>query len=648
MKSGMHEALAALAESPPGGEARDALADLLHALRDAERERAGDGIDALRHFLDGYPVYRQALRKLLLALPGDDTAAQVYAGTGILGNTGFLTELGRRLVGKVLPSPRDDSLRGIFAGLFVDDEDGKWLRAVPIERWLALRATLHQDGPVDCRAFWQALVGALDLLSVRVAAIGVEPAFLRHYHVPRAHDNPFLAQNAEVQRWLDAIRQERPADGRQLDVLLAQCTKVADQVRRAARRDGVSFHLTFVLRRLAQLIMRMRTLIGLLEARGDDTESAARARIDFAVQLVCSGIEDQGVRDHLRGGTELVALQVTEHASRTGEHYVTVDRREYRDMLRAGLGAGGIIGVMALFKTLLAGLQMPPLIAALAFSCNYAIGFVIIYLLHYSIATKQPAMTAQTIAAQLASGRRADIDAVALLISRVSRTQFVAVLGNVLLAMPVALAVTSLVVWLGADAPADKADVLVEQLHPLNSPALFHAAIAGVWLFFAGIVSGYVDNLAVYERLADRVRESRSLRRLGTERHERFADWLQDNIGGMAGNVFFGFALGLTGFVGVILGLPLDIRHVTFAAANLSVAWVGSGAALPVGVLLVSMAGVVLIAVMNLSVSFLLALWLALRARGEGLASLRQLGDALWCRFRMAPLAFLVPPRVEK
>src|SRR5690606_18594300 len=141
--------------------------------------------------------------------------------------------------------------------------------------------------------------------------------------------------------------------------------------------------------------------------------------------------------------------------------------------------------------TLLAGMHLPPLIEALAYSLNYATGFVIIYLLHFTIATKQPAMTAQTIAAQLASGRPADVDAVALLISRVARTQFIAVLGNVLLAMPVALAVTMLVVWLGADAPAHKSAQLVADLHPLDSPAIFHAAIAGVWLFCAGIVSGY-------------------------------------------------------------------------------------------------------------------------------------------------------------
>lgn len=652
-ESGMHEALAAIAALRAGDDARDALEALLETLGRGERQRAGDGVAALCHFLDHYPEFRRALRAQLSRLLADDSAAGVYAGVGILANTGFLTELGRRLIGKILPPPRDDSLRGQFNALFDRTADRDWLAAVPEASWQALVAALRfgddEDGDraVDSQARWQPLLEAVDLLSVRVAAIGVEPELRRHYRVPRAHNNPFLAQNAEVQRCLDAVRSRTPVDLAQLDVLLSQCAEVAAQVRRSANRDGASFRLTFVLRRLAQMLARMRILIDLLVARGQATSPATLARIAFAVELVLAGIDDHGVRDHLRDGSELVALQVTEHAGRTGEHYVAIDRAEYLAMFRAALGAGGIIGVMAVVKTLLGGLHLPPLIEALAFSLNYAAGFVLIYLLHFTIATKQPAMTAQTIVAQLASGKRGDVDAVALLVSRVARTQFVAVLGNVLLAMPVALLVAWLAVSAGALSPVAKAPVLIADLRPLASFALFHAAIAGVWLFCSGLVSGYVDNLAAYERLADRVRAMRLLRRLGAERQERFAVWLQENIGGIAGNVFFGFALGLTGFVGIILGLPLDIRHVTFAAANVAIGWVGSGMALPLGVIAVVMLGVGLIALVNLTVSFALALWVALRARGEDFGSLKMLGGALWRRFRRAPLAFILPPRRE-
>lgn len=649
--TGLHEALERLA----AGDEAAAAAELLLAIRVAERAEPGAGVAALRHFLANYPHYRRALRAWLRRLLGDHTAAALYAETGILANTGFGTELMRRLTGKLLPPPRDETLRGVFVTVFDSRDDSDWLAAVPGESWLALwRDFLEADAEVDnaadgnWSAAWQALADALDMLSVRVAALGIEPELLRHYRVPLAHDNPFLAQNAETQRWLEGLRTGTAViDTAQLEVLLDQCAAIGEQVRRSARHSGASFALTFALRRLTQMLTRMRTLMSLLAARGAGNGAAdgVAARITFAIELVRAEADGHGIREHLRAGTDLIALQVTENASRTGEHYITRSRREYLAMFRAALGAGGIIGAMALGKTLLAGLHLPLLIEALAFSLNYAFGFVLIYVLHFTIATKQPAMTAQTIAAHMSASRPDDHDAVAQLIAQVARTQFVAVLGNVLLAMPVACAVTWLVVSAGAHAPAAKAPELVAELHPWASPALFHAAIAGVWLFCAGLVSGYVDNLAAYERIGDRVRGVRWLARLGGARRERFADWLQDHLGGVAGNVFFGFALGMTGFVGVILGLPLDIRHVTFSAANLAIAWVGSDFALAAAVLGISLLGVVLIAVTNVAVSFALALWVAFRARGENFSDMPALLAALWRQFRRAPWSFLLPPK---
>ncbi|MFZ5756279.1 MAG: hypothetical protein ACOY3X_05215, partial [Pseudomonadota bacterium] len=474
----MHEALERIA----AGEHATGVADMLAALRGLERAAPGAGVDALAHFLGHYPGYRAALRALLRDLLGDDTAAAVHAGTGILANTGFVTEFGRRLAGKFLPPPRDNTLNGLFSAWFDAGDDVDWLPAVPAASWQGLLAAMHldEDGTDAWQPARQALADALDMLSVRVAAIGVEPELQRHYRVPRAHNNPFLAQNAEMQRWLDGLREGAVPDTRQLEVLLSQCADTGERIRRAARRSGASFALTFALRRLGQMLARMQVLMALLDSRGG--ADAGAARIAYAVELVLAEAGAHGVREHLRDGANMVALQVTENAGRTGEHYITRTQREYLDMFRSALGAGGIIGVMAMIKTLTAALHLPPLVEALAYSLNYAAGFVLIYILHFTIATKQPAMTAQTIAAQISSGRRADVDAVALLVSRVSRTQFIAVLGNVLLAMPVALAVAWLAVAGGATAPSAKAPALLADLHPFASPALFHAAIAGVWL----------------------------------------------------------------------------------------------------------------------------------------------------------------------
>ena len=82
------------------------------------------------------------------------------------------------------------------------------------------------------------------------------------------------------------------------------------------------------------------------------------------------------------------------------------------------------------------------------------------------------------------------------------------------------------------------------------------------------------------------------------------------------GNFFFGILLGTMGTLGYLLGLPLDIRHVTFSAANFATALVALDYNDQRGDWWrLSVAGFLAIGTVNLLVSFGLALWVALRAR---------------------------------
>jgi site-specific recombinase len=141
------------------------------------------------------------------------------------------------------------------------------------------------------------------------------------------------------------------------------------------------------------------------------------------------------VRGLLRDNIDLLARNVTENASRTGEHYIAERRSELRSMFGSAAGAGLIVGFMALFKILLSYLHARAAVEALLFSMNYSLGFMLVHVLHFTIATKQPAMTAARIAAALHEGtqggsRAIDVDSMAALVNKVFRTQIVAVLGN--------------------------------------------------------------------------------------------------------------------------------------------------------------------------------------------------------------------------
>lgn len=116
---------------------------------------------------------------------------------------------------------------------------------------------------------------------------------------------------------------------------------------------------------------------------------------------------------------------------------------------------------------------------------------------------------------------------------------------------------------------ADKATSMLHDAQPVASPALLHAAIADVYLFLSGIVSGYHHDFTVYGHVPARVARLPWLVRLaGSARAAPLAACLEHNLGGLAGNFYFGFMLGMAGSIGLITDLPLDMRHVTFSAAN--------------------------------------------------------------------------------
>jgi site-specific recombinase len=259
-------------------------------------------------------------------------------------------------------------------------------------------------------------------------------------------------------------------------------------------------------------------------------------------------------------------------------------------------------------------------------------------------------MTAQTLAGLLGDikpTRSADLEKLVDVAAAVSRSQLAAIAGNVMVALPVAIAVGfGLSYWAGEPAiTVDKGARLIADLDPL-SWALPHAAIAGFFLFLSGLISGYFDNRAAYADLGPRIARLRWLQALaGRERAGRFGNYIQERLGGIMGNFLFGCMLGSTGVIGTILGLPLDIRHIAFASAHLGYALVGFQFELPLKAIAWAAFGIAAIGFTNLAVSFALALRTAMRARGIHFEHWGPLLRVLWNRVNHQPRSFLLPPR---
>ncbi|MFC5767944.1 hypothetical protein [Thauera sinica] len=91
-------------------------------------------------------------------------------------------------------------------------------------------------------------------------------------------------------------------------------------------------------------------------------------------------------------------------------------------------------------------------------------------------------------------------------------------------------------------------------------------------------------------------------------------------------------------------GLPLDIRHIAFSSAYVGYSVAALDFTLPWQTVTFALAGVLLIGLVNLTVSFSLTLTVATRARCISFAQGRTLGHLLPRRFLKRPQDFLLPP----
>ena len=126
---------------------------------------------------------------------------------------------------------------------------------------------------------------------------------------------------------------------------------------------------------------------------------------------------------------------------------------------------------------------------------------------------------------------------------------------------------------------------------------------------------------------------------------QRIAAYIGDNLGALAGNLLFGFLLGGTTLFGVLLGLPIDIRHVAFSSAFVGIAMAGLDFAPDLRLLVWAVLGVAGIGFLNLAVSFALALNVALRSRQVSDSQWRTLVRTVLRNLRRQPRDFFLPPK---
>ena len=578
----------------------------------------------------------------------------LLADFGFAPRTAMVTELTERLRLKLLPgTPETIDAAELFSIALPHEFDARWLTALPEPLLQRLTALLVPEEAQQGIGFWRhALLGAITYCAGQILANGFSPELRLRMSEEAREEQPFHALIHDVEsfriEFVHGVRTpERLEQAEQrLRERLDACRAAIGTVYQHFAAEGISVGLVFRVRQVRTRIVRVRQLLACLTSAHPEQE-AARLLAGF----VSVGRDRRSLRNLWATNSSLLAAKVTERSAETGEHYISHNRSEYLQMVRRAAGGGLLMSVTTLLKFGLAALAFSAFWGGFWAGVNYSISFVLIQLLHWTVATKQPAMTAPAMAAKLKDMQSSEdathtLEAFVDEVANLVRTQVAAILGNVLVVFPAAL-ILSLLWWqmFGAT-PLDAAHAqsTLDSLHVLGPSALF-AAYTGVLLFASSLIAGWVENWFVLRRLDSAIRYNpRFTRWLGKGRAKRWGDFWRANISGFAANISLGMMLGLTPAIAAFFGLGLEVRHVTLSSGQLGVA----SATFGLGVLALpafwwALALLPLNGALNVIVSFYLAFRMALRAHNINGVERSCIYAAIRQRLRSKPSSFFLP-----
>lgn len=634
-----------------------ALVNIIRASKNQMKAGQNEDFDDLIFWVTTYPEIGKGLKLYIERLCGKKEIVNIITEANMVSGTAFFTELWDRIILKFLPEHTDEnSAESVISDIFYKENDGKWIAQLPNEKCTKLVETLGINGLHEKdNQHWliQDLLFAIKVLSHRIAGHALDAGIIKLVPEYAHHNNPFIALQTEINAFIADIdldnreRSEEDINYKQTQILLSQCRDYVQQAYHNIPVYGISFKVHQKLMMVEKMLERLENALDLIVIKNDRSSQAAL--VDLIKSLVNFTSGKSQITDYVNKSTQIYAREITRNIAIKGEQYITTSVTDYWKMFRAALGGGAIVAIACMVKLKMGSIDTSLLMKAFYYSMNYSVAFTAIYLLHLTLATKQPAMTAATLAKNLDHDKQSNdgYEQLSALVSRVWRTQFIAFAGNVFMAFPIALAIIASWFWVfGENAAALKADNLIGDLNIFTSPAIFHSAIAGVFLFISGLIAGNISNRNKVKHIRVRIIEHPVLKQITSLNiRTKIASFIDYYWAGIVSNFWFGVFMGSVGTVGIIIGLNLDIRHITFAAGNFALGLYGYDFQMSGYDIFHSILGIGVIGFVNFSVSFALSLILALRSRGIKLTELTEVLLAIKNGFLKNPLSFFYPPK---
>ena len=576
---------------------------------------------------------RDAIHAALREFWSHHSYVRVISEAGLPDEAFLLRELFGRALRHLMPVDEvEGDLYVLLDSLGLKEADARWLGSLP-EELVGAWADVFRPSQAS-------ILASAKILALRATNIALSRDLVEYSEDADITKSSFFSLPSIVEQ---AVR--HPEQAPVWEAQRAACEVQLQGVSRLIAEKGSSVDMAFRVNLLRSLLGRIQQVISLSKNVGEGVgEAGVGGARKLAVVVVHGFASQRRFGTVLAASTRRLARSVVENTGRAGKHYIARDSAQWRAMGLGAVLAGVITSFTALFKYTLSAVIHAPMLLAFAHSMNYTVSFLLMQAGGFLLASKMPAATA---AALVDAMEDPDTDHMARLRS-ITQTQIIVTLANLVGAVPVSIAVDRVFKAVTGHAflTAAEAHHGVRMLFPQASGTIVFAVVTGVFLWLSSLATGWTANYLVLHRMADAISNSLRIRaRLGRERAETLAHWVRYHAAGSAGYIALGFLLGSMPIVISLFGVPLEVRHVTLAAASLGYAldaqWMAGK--LSWYETLSAFSGVAIVGVLNIATSFALSYLLAARARSVGEAQSHRLMREVWRELRADPLAFVFP-----
>ncbi|HEY4764745.1 MAG TPA: hypothetical protein VIH75_13790 [Candidatus Sulfotelmatobacter sp.] len=596
---------------------------LLRAILNVPAELRTETLAQVTLAIEGHSC-RDSIRSTLRDFWSHHSYVRVISEAGLPDEAFLIRELFARALRHLLPVDEvEGDLYVLLDSLNLQESDARWIASLPdslVAPWAETFRPSKFSVLASCKIL--ALRATNVALSRDLIAFADDEDITKSpfFHLPALVEH-IIRHSEDFQLW----EEQRTA-----------CEAQLQTVNQLLADRGSSVNLIFRIRLLRSLLGRMQQVISLERPDSDARKLAVTVVHGFASQRRIGSVMSASARR--------LARSVVERTGRAGKHYIAQNTEQWGVMGMGAVLAGVITSFTALFKYSLAAMIHAPLLLAVAHSLNYVVSFLLMQAGGFLLASKMPAVTAATLVDAMedpAKDHMASLQAI-------SKTQFIVTLSNLIGTVPTSIAIDRIFNAVRGHPFLSQplAEHGMRMLFPLTSMTIPFAIITGIFLWLSSLATGWTANYLALHRMGSAISNSLRIRaKLGPERAAKFANWVNHHAPGSVGYIVLGFLLGTVPIVFELFGMPLEVRHVTLAAASLGYALDGSWiyGKLHWQETLLALSGIALVGILNIVTSFVLSFLLAVRARNIGEAESRRFLREVGREFLAHPFSFLLP-----